>query len=226
MLHAVLHPKASKNDVRHQDGKSIIDLNFSKARAGQTFGLEKKESRRAELYHHMKGLKESAANSSIQLPGAYEKCGVTHLAHFWNPQGHKVDLQFYFSGMKIKKLFNIQHEFVPSSDFFRNAQSAQAVKWYFRATRAMALRLAVLFKRAWPAYYEKYRKAFDAGVWETSDPGPFLGRAIVWKLQVLPHRDGLDAGPAACFPVGCFAGGELYFPDLGLKLRYVFLFTF
>lgn len=101
----------------------------------------------------------------------------------------------------------------------RTAESALAVKYYLRASRPMALRLAALFKKAWPAFYEKYQKAFDAGVWEREDPGPFCGRAIVWKLQVMPHRDGLDAGPAACFPMGSFSGGELYLPDLQLKLR-------
>jgi hypothetical protein len=74
-----------------------------------------------------------------------------------------------------------------------------------------------MFRVAYPAYYEKYRLAFEAGVWEEADPGPWLGRAIVWKLQVYPHRDGLDAGPAACFPMGSFEGGQLYLPDLRLK---------
>lgn len=108
---------------------------------------------------------------------------------------------------------------VPSADFMRSAKAAQEVKYYMRASRPPALRIAALFQKSFPACYKKYKKVFDAGVWERADPGPFLGRALVWKLQVEPHRDGLDAGPAVCFPLGSFTGGELYFPDLGLKLR-------
>jgi hypothetical protein len=78
-----------------------------------------------------------------------------------------------------------------------------------------------MFKVSWPEDYEKYRKAFEAGVWVEDDPGPWLGRAIVWKLQVLPHRDGLDGGPTAIFCLGRFSGGECYLPDLHIKLRCV-----
>jgi hypothetical protein len=46
------------------------------------------------------------------------------------------------------------------------------------------------------------------------DPGPFLGRAIVWKLNVCPHQDGLDKGPAVIFSMGYFSGRECYLPDL------------
>ncbi|KAG6905514.1 hypothetical protein DXG01_002283 [Tephrocybe rancida] len=84
----------------------------------------------------------------------------------------------------------------------------------------MAKRLAAMFEVAFPEYYAKYKVAFDAGVWEADDPGPWLGRAVIWKMQVLPHRDGLDQGPAATFPMGYYSGGEMYFTDLGLKLSY------
>lgn len=107
---------------------------------------------------------------------------------------------------------------MPSADFVRNAQCAVGCEYFMRISRPDALRLSALFKSLYPAFHEKYRKAFEAGVWVRADPGPFLGRAIVWKLQVEPHRDGLDAGPAICFPLGSFTGGALYLPDLGLKL--------
>lgn len=105
-----------------------------------------------------------------------------------------------------------------SSDFFRGCAAGMAVKWYFLATAELATALAAMFKSSFPEYHEKYAAAFKAGVWEESDPGPWLGRAIVYKLQVQAHVDGLDDGPTACFPLGRFTGGEIYFPDLGLKL--------
>ncbi|KAK7012364.1 hypothetical protein R3P38DRAFT_2550174 [Favolaschia claudopus] len=53
-----------------------------------------------------------------------------------------------------------------------------------------------------------------------ADPGPWIGRAIVYKLEVLEHVDGLDDGPTASFCVGDFAGGELYLSDIDVKLSY------
>lgn len=96
MLHALLHPKLHQRDVRHQSGKGVIDLSSLVTRADQTFGLENKANRVAEIYHHAKDLKLQAAQASITLPQAYEKCGVSHLVHGWSPQGHPVGI-FPFS---------------------------------------------------------------------------------------------------------------------------------
>lgn len=83
----------------------------------------------------------------------------------------------------------------------------------------MAKHLSACFKVAFPDYHEKYKAAFEAGVWMTDDPGPWLGRAIVWKLPVRTHMDGLDEGPTAIFNVGRYTGGNLDLPDLGVKLE-------
>lgn len=96
-----------------------------------------------------------------------------------------------------------------------------ATRYYFIASKEVAIFLDALFKVAFPKEHKRYAEAFKAGRWECSDPGPWLGRAIVWKLQVLPHRDGLDGGPTAIWNMGIYTGGELYLPDLGLKLRPV-----
>jgi hypothetical protein len=94
----------------------------------------------------------------------------------------------------------------------------QFVQRYFKDTEELALVLAAMFRVSFPDFYMKYYRAFQAGKWMVVDPGPFLGRAIVWKLDVCPHQDGLDEGPAAIFPMGNFTGGECYIPDLKLKL--------
>ncbi|KAJ7861146.1 hypothetical protein B0H14DRAFT_2743132 [Mycena olivaceomarginata] len=95
-----------------------------------------------------------------------------------------------------------QGPFMPSSDFFRGCQAALAVRYYYRATREVAIYLSCMFE---------YTKAFKAGVWEPADPGPWIGRAIVYKLQVSEHVDGLDDGPTASF---------CYLPDIGMKLSH------
>lgn len=93
----------------------------------------------------------------------------------------------------------------------------QAAAWYFSATSELGAILAGMFQAAYPDYYKRYRAAFEAGVWCQCDGGPFLGRALVYKLQVALHQDGLDAGPTASFPMGFYEGGELYVPDIEAK---------
>jgi hypothetical protein len=108
---------------------------------------------------------------------------------------------------------------LPSSDYFRSSHAALGARHYYQATAHVAEVLAAYFKIAFPLEYETYRKAFEAGVWYQEDPGPWLGRAIVYKLQVNIHQDGNDGGPTAIFNVGQYVGGKLYLPDLRVKLE-------
>jgi hypothetical protein len=89
-------------------------------------------------------------------------------------------------------------------------------------TKSIARKISAMFKAAFPDWYKKYRQAFDAGVWLRNDPGPFLGRAIIYKLQGTLHKDGQDLGPSASFGVGDYTGGEMVFPQLGAKFSYDF----
>ncbi len=82
--------------------------------------------------------------------------------------------------------------------------------------------------------HKEYKEAFAAGVWDDADPGPWLGRAIVYKTQVSSinqsfwvyltpftkvnlHKDQNDDGLSVCFPVGRYGGGEMIIPILGAK---------
>ncbi|KAJ7170434.1 hypothetical protein C8R43DRAFT_832950, partial [Mycena crocata] len=94
---------------------------------------------------------------------------------------------------------------------------------YFTMTREAAVFVAERFKAIFPTFYQEYKADFEAGRWLheiREDPGPFLGRAIVYKLQILVHRDHLDHGPSVTFPAGYFSGGAMYFPDLDAKFAY------
>lgn len=83
----------------------------------------------------------------------------------------------------------------------------------------MALLLAVIFKELFPEDYKEHKKAFDAGVWFEEDPGPWLGRAIIYKLDGLIHIDRNDRTPTVSFPCGLFVGGEMMIPQLEAKFR-------
>ena len=88
---------------------------------------------------------------------------------------------------------------------------------YYYMTQPIAKTVAAMFKVSFPEWYERYSKAFEAGVWLRDDPGPFLGRAIIYKLQRRLHKDANDLGPSASFGVGDYTGGEMLFPQLGAK---------
>jgi hypothetical protein len=147
---------------------------------------------------------------------SFERTGVTHLVHAWHAQGHAKVKVSAFQGSGIN-LTICQEPLIPSLDMCRGSHSSLAVKWYFQATAEVAEILNAYFAVAFPDEHAKYRQAFDAGVWLTEDPGPWLGRAIVYKLQVMQHQDKSDGGPTAIFNVGQYTGGNLYLPTLGLK---------
>ena len=100
-----------------------------------------------------------------------------------------------------------------------SSNGTEQVKRYLFTSQPLAIYLQEMFRVAFPEYFENYAKAFQAGQWYAEDPGPWLGRAIVWKLQVDTHIDGLDDGPTAIFCCGDFEGGSLYVPDLKFKHR-------
>lgn len=95
------------------------------------------------------------------------------------------------------------------------------VKWYYRSMRHIDLQLNTMFAASFPDLFEEYVAVAQAGNFYSEDASAWLGRAIVHKLQVEVHRDGLDPSgkPAATFPSGRYSGGEMYYPDLGLKFR-------
>ena len=146
-----------------------------------------------------------------------ERTGVTHLVQCWHAQGHdKVSNQLSLS---LLHAHFPQSPMIPSADLLKTAQGAGAVRVYYRATQRVAAQLAAMFKASFPQYYERYKKAFAAGVWYKEDKGPFLGRAVVWKLQVGLHQDGLDDGPALIFSCGQYKGGNLCLPQLDALLQ-------
>jgi hypothetical protein len=100
------------------------------------------------------------------------------------------------------------------------------MKHYFHATRLVVDTLSGKFKSLFPDQYSILRSSFEAGKIEESDPGPWLGRALVWKMQVAMHRDGLDGVMGAILNTGCYSGGCIYFPGIGLKLSWVSVLSF
>ncbi|KAF9486633.1 hypothetical protein BDN71DRAFT_1437447, partial [Pleurotus eryngii] len=94
-----------------------------------------------------------------------ERRGVHHLVQGWVMQGHNDKLYL-------------------SADIHDSSSGVAATRAYYEATKEIAGLLSLVVKTLLPEQYEKYQEAFEAGVWfADEDPGPFLGRAVIWKLQ-------------------------------------------
>lgn len=108
---------------------------------------------------------------------------------------------------------------------YANGKILAALYPFYTETARIARMMGAMLKSVWPRYYKKYKRAFAAGRWVKSDPGPYIGRVIVYKLQGRLHVDKQDAGPTACFPMGSWekddsgACGELLVPQLGAKFE-------
>jgi hypothetical protein len=113
-----------------------------------------------------------------------------------------------------------------SGDISHSSTTLAAAGSHYYLTQAQAETVGQAFKAVFPEWYQRYEPAFKAGVWLADDPGPFLGRAIIYKLQGRLHKDRHDVGPSVSFPVGQFSRGEMLFPQLKTKLQCVFLFPF
>jgi hypothetical protein len=116
---------------------------------------------------------------------------------------------------------NVNQGLYISGEFTRSGKAAKAIRHYYEVTEGLARILASMFKVLFPEVYKRYTTAFEAGVWEKADTGPFLARAIVYKLQVELHQDQYEDGPFVSFPCGDYTGGEIVVPQLGAKLGYV-----
>lgn len=88
---------------------------------------------------------------------------------------------------------------------------------YFSETEEIAVIIGEMFRATFPEEYVEYEAAFTAGRWVVQDPGPFMARCVVYKLDTALHYDDNDVGPTAVFVVGDFTGGRMDFPQLKCK---------
>ncbi|KAK2459407.1 hypothetical protein APHAL10511_008572 [Amanita phalloides] len=136
-----------------------------------------------------------------------ERKFVAHLVHCW-PQQAQPEKGLY-----------------PCSLMTKSGKGLGQIRTYYNDTRMVAEILGLMFEACFPDYYKEYKEAFEAGQWVEQDPGPWLGRAIVYKLQSSLHLDAKDFGPTACIPFGFFTGGEMAVPQFEAKLSYVSCFS-
>ncbi|KAJ7067337.1 hypothetical protein C8F01DRAFT_664885 [Mycena amicta] len=143
-------------------------------------------------------------HAEYNLQIVYERTGTKHLVQAWSQQATA-------TGDLLE----------PSKDMAPGTTSAlMALNTYYLRAQVYTRLVGVCCKIFYPAWHAVYEQTFNAGKSNLLDPGPFLGRVIVWKLQVDLHRDGLDVGPTLTSADGSFEGGAMVLPDFGAKFSY------
>ncbi|KAG6864741.1 hypothetical protein C0991_007448 [Blastosporella zonata] len=142
------------------------------------------------------------AEDDEHLSPARERCGTYHLVHAWTQVG------------------NLKKGLFASDALTGSGTSLAATGIYYKETQDIFLYISAMFHEIYPETYSKYKEAFEAGAWMQEDPGVFLGRVIVYKLQVHPHLDRGDDGPSVSFPCGYYDGGCMMIPQLKAKFLY------
>jgi hypothetical protein len=105
----------------------------------------------------------------------------------------------------------------PGGGYSLTSDRRLALENYFEASSPVAVTLGQYFSVLFPVAYKKFSEAFAAGVWVKDDPGPWLGRALIYKLQGSLHIDDKDEGPTVSFPCGFYQGGEMIIPEFDVK---------
>ncbi|KAL0061160.1 hypothetical protein AAF712_012030 [Marasmius tenuissimus] len=133
-----------------------------------------------------------------------EPAGVMHLVEAWHQRG------------------NINKGLYMSTFLSGAGQAIQATRHYYEANftleRCIESAVQVFFPDLYPvlAHVREAGRAFQS----SREGGVYLGRAVVYKLQLFNHIDQKDCGISASFPAGHFVGGYLLIPQLGAKFLY------
>ncbi|KAK7433512.1 hypothetical protein VKT23_015167 [Stygiomarasmius scandens] len=135
-------------------------------------------------------------------PDQGEPKGTVHIVTCWPQKGHPHD------------------PMTPSKSHSARAGCGIAIETWYESSVEVNDFLGAIFKKEFPEEYPRFLKAHKAARWRKSDPGPYVGKVVIWKLSGSPHIDQGDPCPTATFGLGCFEGGNMEILDIGVKLAY------
>jgi hypothetical protein len=200
MLCSVIQPEEDTTMKRHD----IADVNHADSRLTRYAGV-----------------KEDGETVMVE-----ERKGIHHIVEGWEMLGHRKKVcsnersgggDVPLRSTYVPRTLSITQGLFLSSAFTKSSQGLGGIMCYYRATWVVSEILRRMFKRCFPEEYVDMEKAFLAGQWVPMNPGPWLGRAVVYKLQGLGHFDDKDKSPTASFPCGSFQGGDMVVPQLGAR---------
>ncbi|KAF9007272.1 hypothetical protein BDZ89DRAFT_965696 [Hymenopellis radicata] len=101
-----------------------------------------------------------------------------------------------------------------------NAAHYVAQDVFVERTQIITTIASALYKSFWPIEYEDARRTFKAGRYFRDDCGPWLGRAVGYKVPTTTHPDEGDKGPTFLTSAGSFTGGNLQIHNLQVQFSY------
>ncbi|KAL0579851.1 hypothetical protein V5O48_002160 [Marasmius crinis-equi] len=131
-----------------------------------------------------------------------EPAGVHHCVEGWKMQGHSNGSLYL------------------SKSLSGSGKSQGPTRHFYAANQTLDNCIAAAMEVFFPDNYIVARKVREAGRIIPGEGGVYLGRAVVFKLQLLLHRDQNDFGVSTSFPSGYYCGGYLIIPQLKAKFRY------
>ena len=99
--------------------------------------------------------------------------------------------------------------------------SAFALAWenHLKDSETVHTMLGIALGLSFPDIHADYSKAFQAGAVFEADPGPWIGRAILWKMQTDGLHFDTNDGYTADTAFGNFKNGYLELPQFQVRLR-------
>ena len=155
--------------------------------------------------------------------GEHEECGgVTHLVQGWIQQNQpeKICIPFKYCSHYSRES-DVHQGLSLSFDCTHTSTAIMSMESYYKLTRPLAEHLAVMYKVLIQELYKTLKPAFTAGWWFKQNPGPWVGCALLYKLQAELHLDGNDVRSSISFPCGDFWGSQMLVPQLEAKFRSI-----
>jgi hypothetical protein len=111
----------------------------------------------------------------------------------------------------------------PSAQAFsKNALCVPAMNQWLKETTYLNTLMKSMFKTEWPESFERFDHAFKSARLNKLNPGPWHGKAVVWKSDSHVHADTKDSEecPTSCVPIGQYTRGEMELFDMKTKIAY------
>ncbi|KAF9020256.1 hypothetical protein BDZ89DRAFT_1138765 [Hymenopellis radicata] len=127
---------------------------------------------------------------------------VYHIMHCWSQKGHA----------------KASTPMTPSGASSATTHVAQVA--FIERTQVVTSIASALYQEFWKKEYTGALKTFKAGRFFSEDRGPWLGRALGYKVPTTTHPDEGDTGPTFLTCAGSFNGGHLQFHELRIQFGY------
>lgn len=148
-----------------------------------------------------------------------EWLSVYHIMHCWPMKGHAKaqTVSYLWYSNCLSYLFNPQ-PMTPSG--VRSATHQMCQQTFLTRTIAVTVIASCISQHFFPKNHKRALKRFKAGCYLGDDVGPWLGRALGYKVPTTTHPDEGDSGTTFITAVGSYLEGCLELHNLEVRFTY------